>query len=305
MKQFDEHTKEKANGRYRLLIVDGHNSHYTRGFLEHARTHMILVICYPAHATHILQGLDVVVFAIVKRCLTEERDLYEFRTGEKISKKNFLEIYGNAHLKALTPRTIKSAFRATGVWPFNADIIQPDAMAPSKETSCESYLPVAPATPVRVVVELLQKMSLGSENHENEEDEDAGSDIEGASDLDEDESGEGDASEQLSRGNPSGVEGEEADVPTGNSSAGDNRKDDSDAAVREAIRKLSEGDLSALVSTGKITSGTELSHNTNLPIARMVIPDILSITPKTLHERILLAALRESTARENFLQKRL
>lgn len=89
MKQFDEHTKKKADGRYRLLLVDGHNSHYTRGFLEYARTHMILVLCYPAHATHLLQGLDVVVFATVKRYLTEEWDLWEFKTGEKLSKTIF------------------------------------------------------------------------------------------------------------------------------------------------------------------------------------------------------------------------
>ena len=87
-----------------------HNSHYTQGFLEYVHTHKILVLCYPAHTTHVLQGLDVVVFAIVKWCLGDECEEWEQKTGEKMSKTNFLGIYGRAHKWALTPENIKSSF---------------------------------------------------------------------------------------------------------------------------------------------------------------------------------------------------
>jgi len=95
--EFDRKTADKANRRYRLLLVDRHNSHYTRGFLEYARTHMILILCYPAHGTHVYQGLDVVVFSVVKHYWTVERDGWERVKGEKISKSNFLTVYGAAH----------------------------------------------------------------------------------------------------------------------------------------------------------------------------------------------------------------
>jgi hypothetical protein len=36
IKEFDGATSAKADGQYWLLVVDGHNSHYTRGFLEYA-----------------------------------------------------------------------------------------------------------------------------------------------------------------------------------------------------------------------------------------------------------------------------
>ena len=85
--------KQKANGWYHLLLIDGHNSHYTQGFLEYAHMNKILVLCYPSHTTHILQGLDVVVFAILKRYLSEEQDKWEHETGEEISKMNFITIY--------------------------------------------------------------------------------------------------------------------------------------------------------------------------------------------------------------------
>jgi hypothetical protein len=55
---------------------------------------MILILCYLAHTTHLLQGLDVVVFVILRRILSEERDHYERETGEKISKANFMTVYG-------------------------------------------------------------------------------------------------------------------------------------------------------------------------------------------------------------------
>ena len=66
IKDFDVQTREKAAGRDRLLLVDGHNSHYTLGFLEYARANKIHVLCYPSHATHVDQGLDVVIFGPLK-----------------------------------------------------------------------------------------------------------------------------------------------------------------------------------------------------------------------------------------------
>jgi len=53
---FDPQTSEVANSRPWLLIVDGHSSHFTRGFLEYARDHNIHVLCLPPHTTHALQS---------------------------------------------------------------------------------------------------------------------------------------------------------------------------------------------------------------------------------------------------------
>ncbi|EIW81998.1 DDE-domain-containing protein, partial [Coniophora puteana RWD-64-598 SS2] len=70
IQQFDEFTKEKANRHARLLLVDGHNSHYTEGFIAHARQTNIHVLCYPTHSTHVYQGLNVVVFAQLENTTT-------------------------------------------------------------------------------------------------------------------------------------------------------------------------------------------------------------------------------------------
>jgi DDE superfamily endonuclease len=147
-----------------VLLVDGHNSHYTKGFLEYARNHNIHVLCYPAHATHVYQGLDVAVFSVLKRYWAEEREKWEREKGEKVNKENFLAVYGAAHVRALTPEIIRSAFRKTGVWPYDPSVVTTDMMAPSLESSNRGHLPLVPSTPVRIVSTLIRKITDDAEN---------------------------------------------------------------------------------------------------------------------------------------------
>ena len=46
---FDAQTENIANGCKRLLIVDGHSSHFTWELLEYADSHGITVLCLPPH----------------------------------------------------------------------------------------------------------------------------------------------------------------------------------------------------------------------------------------------------------------
>jgi len=129
LKHFDGYTKGKANQHARLLIIDSHNSHYSFEFLDYARTNEIHVLCYPAHTTHIYQGLDVVIFSILKRHWGEEKTKWE-ENGGNVTKETFLKIYGEAHIRTLTPELIRKAFEKTGVSPFNPDVVSPEMMAP-------------------------------------------------------------------------------------------------------------------------------------------------------------------------------
>lgn len=170
MKIFEQVTRGKAAGEYRLLIVDGHNSHYTVAFLLLARLHMIIVLCYAAHGTHIYQGLDVVVFAVLKHYLGQERDKLLRNTGKAIDKSNFIEIISKAYVAALTPEIIKTAFRKTGICPFNPNVITPDMLAPSKETSSESHLPVpTPSEPVKIIADMLRKLQIQETDSDEDE----------------------------------------------------------------------------------------------------------------------------------------
>jgi hypothetical protein len=139
------------------LIVDGHNSHYTRGFLEYARENRIHVLCYPSHSTHLYQGLDVVIFSVLKRCWSDARDSFERKHGQKVTKTNFLSVYAQAHLKALTEENILAAFRKTGIVPFNPDMITDQMMAPSATSSTRGNLPLPMESPVRVMNDMIHR----------------------------------------------------------------------------------------------------------------------------------------------------
>ena len=81
-----------------------------------------------------------------------------------MDKNNFLVIYGRAHVRALTPDNIKAAFKKTGVWPFNPDVVTEEMLAPSRETSCEAHLPLPPDDPaVNVLATMLRKLATINE----------------------------------------------------------------------------------------------------------------------------------------------
>ena len=128
--------------------MDGHNSHYTLEFLEYAKKRNIVVLCYPAHTTHVLQGLDVAVFGAFKVYWTQATQTVERETGLKVTKDTFLKPLWEAWIKAFTPHNIRKAFARTGVWPLNRGAILEDQIAPSKETSIHAHLPITTCSPI-------------------------------------------------------------------------------------------------------------------------------------------------------------
>ena len=301
IKIFDEQTCTKADGEYCMLLVDGHNSHYTHTFLQYARKHKIVVLCYLAHTTHVYQGLDVVVFAVLKRYIGEERQAYEWRTGEKMKKENFLEIYGKAHRRAMQPETIKTAFQKTGMWPVNPDTITPDMMALSKPTAMASSLPIVPATPVRVVAGMLTELAgllieddLEDDGNESGEDDWAGMEgpnpFGGGERIRADEDAGGEWEEW------GGIRADESDVDHIEGTKGVASMDapaaNAEECIRMAVKKLRDSTLKHLIGSFP----THALHSTcsTLPPSSMVIPAALVIESKTEAEVLLLAALRES-----------
>jgi hypothetical protein len=64
-----------------------------------------------------------------------------------IRKGNLLSYYSRAREKAFTERTIQSAFRKTGIWPFNRNAIEEDAFAPALNTTTQAAVPIPPTLP--------------------------------------------------------------------------------------------------------------------------------------------------------------
>lgn len=64
-----------------------------------------------------------------------------------IKKDNLLLHYHTAHVEALKPTTIQSAFRKTGIWPVNHEVIPLEAFEPSKNTTTQAAQPLSAHLP--------------------------------------------------------------------------------------------------------------------------------------------------------------
>ena len=118
---FHNETKGRMRGRYRLLILDGHQSHLTYEFLSTAESLDIICFCLLAHSTHFTQPLDVACFQIERHW--HNRSIEDkVRAGElNFSKYTFLQVLNQIREKTFTQRAIRSAFRRAGVVPHNSE----------------------------------------------------------------------------------------------------------------------------------------------------------------------------------------
>ena len=129
--------------RYRLLVLDGHNSHCTYEFCKFAADHKIIVACLPAHTTHALQPCDVGIFNLLStawKAIVNE----VARSHSQITKDSFLHFYSRARREAMKPGTVCAAFAKCGLWPLNANVLSEHVFEPSKNTSTAGDQPLKP-----------------------------------------------------------------------------------------------------------------------------------------------------------------
>jgi hypothetical protein len=83
-----------ALNEWRLLVVDGHKSHCTFEFMWECFSNKVYVVYLPLYMLHMLQPLDLGVFALLKVTYKAEADLLNFYTENTISGKQlFLFCY--------------------------------------------------------------------------------------------------------------------------------------------------------------------------------------------------------------------
>src|SRR5258705_906966 len=160
VEDFDRQTKDKAAGATRVLLMDGHSSHYTPELLKYARDNNIIILGYPPHCTHALQGLDVVCFARMKDAWKEEIRKFEDLHKSKVTKGDFAEVFGNAFHKAFTVPTVLAAFEKTGIHPYNPNVITPRMMKESEPSSLIGSLPIPMPSPVHAIMAAFNARNL-------------------------------------------------------------------------------------------------------------------------------------------------
>lgn len=109
-------------------------------FLEYCEKHKILLAVYPPHSTHTLQPLDVGCFKPLSSAYTREliNYLHNSQGCVAIKKGDFFSLFWRAWTSSLTPSIILSSFEATGIQPFNPNVILDKYREPQETESNNS-----------------------------------------------------------------------------------------------------------------------------------------------------------------------
>ena len=111
---------QPQNGQWRLLIMDGHGSHTATEFLWICKQNKIHLLFLPAHSSHVLQPLDLGVFAPLKsRYRTEIAKLASLDDASLVKKQRFITCYNLARKETFTPRQLRVGWKAAGIYPYN------------------------------------------------------------------------------------------------------------------------------------------------------------------------------------------
>lgn len=111
---------QPLNQAWRLLIMDGHGSHVHVEFLWICKKHKIQLLFLPAHTSHVLQPLDLGVFAPLKsRYRGEIAKLASLDDASDVKKQRFIICYKMARLDTFTPRLLRTGWKAAGIYPLN------------------------------------------------------------------------------------------------------------------------------------------------------------------------------------------
>jgi hypothetical protein len=123
LKHFDAHTKASSVGAYRLLIIDGHDSHCSIEFQDYCKENKIIALCMPPHSSHLLQPLDVVPYSLLKRHYGDGISLLARSRVYYIDKETFLPAFKAAFEKTFTRENICAGFQGAGLVPHNPDVV--------------------------------------------------------------------------------------------------------------------------------------------------------------------------------------
>ena len=132
-----------------MLIFDRHASHVSSAAVAFCLSNNIILLCLPPHTTHVLQPLDVGLFApLATAYKANVRSITRLAAFYSIDKVDFLEQYQKARASAFTKSNIQKVWEKTGLMPYNPDRILDQFPVPTvpPETQVEHYSVTFPST---------------------------------------------------------------------------------------------------------------------------------------------------------------
>ena len=155
-------SKRTQRGQYRLLIMDGYESHLSFQFVRFCELQKVIVLRLPPHTTHFLQPLDVVIFQQWKHWHAEAIDRAIRHGIGQSDRQTFLANIESIRDSTFSQGNIKSSFRRCGFVPFrpaqvlrqirvNEDVLEDGAQRREHvdDTTPDTGLPEIWSSPIR------------------------------------------------------------------------------------------------------------------------------------------------------------
>ena len=159
-------TQEKANGEWRLLLFDGHDSHISAEWFAHCLENKIVPALLVPHSSHLTQPLDIGVFSPLKKALSRTLAPLLITQVHRIQKPEWLSAFIEAHEIAFMTQNIQSAFAGVGLVPFNPEkVLQhvplpPSPPHPDPDTEATTTPPPTSTPPTPFCEEILTSSPL-------------------------------------------------------------------------------------------------------------------------------------------------
>ena len=173
IKHFELHTASRTKGIYRLLVLDGHESHHSTQFELYCQEHKIITLCMPPHSSHLLQPLDVGCFGPLKQAYGRQVEGLMRMHINHISKLEFLRAFRDAFFTSLTEKTIQGGFIGAGLVPLDPQKVLSkldiQLQTPSPPGSSEGLPPWVSKTPQNPIEASCQSELIKTRitNHQN------------------------------------------------------------------------------------------------------------------------------------------
>ena len=118
------HKQQVNPDKVSVLIVDNHGSRFSTAAIDLCKENKLEMVTYPGHLTHILQGPDVVLNKPISTIVDNMVHNKPLLSGNSdLTRVAFCAIVAHAVSEVCTEAKVKKAFQATGVIPFNPDVI--------------------------------------------------------------------------------------------------------------------------------------------------------------------------------------
>ena len=123
LKHFDKHTARTAKGPYRMLVLDGHESHDSAAFQAYCKSNNIIPLCLPAHSSHLTQPLDVGCFSVLKRSYGLQIEHFIKAHINHITKVEFFIAFKAAYEQSISAQNSQAGFRGAGLIPYDPQVV--------------------------------------------------------------------------------------------------------------------------------------------------------------------------------------